>query len=320
MNYIFKPIALILLGAVSLSAAGAELARRGPLSATADDFYAFHYMNAPAKVEGLKASGKEVQSTISEVLAARTYNVTPGAHSKLDSVETRYYNLQLERAGLTAELNLRERRVRAAFKADDPLTLARARELWLTDTSRFYAEESADITQVFFDMVKRPFAETGERIKEAQAAIARGDNFDEVVAKYSDDTNLKDNAGKVKGISIVSAEAVMGNTIFKRLKEGEISTPTPTRAGLHIVRLDKKYARTKKAFDDVKAKIVEQLLEDAAKNARIELLESLNRTETVINETAFEDFVGKDDPSLDERRREIYRGLGITISAPLAKP
>lgn len=276
-------------------------------------------MLAPGRVEALRASPKEIENTITEVLAARSYNLRSDLHTKMDDAERRYYELQKERAGLLAELNVRERRAKVRFNPEDPAILARAREIWLTDTTRFYNDESADITQILFDVAGRPFDEISERIKAATAELAAGTSLESVLTKYTDDKNAKDTNGKLRGISIVGADALMGNLIFKRLKEGEVSAPTPSRIGLHIVRLDKKHPRSKKPFEEVKPKIMEQLLDDAAKNARVELLDKLNAIETVVDEKAFEDLLIKTDPALEQKRREIYKSMGIPISEPIQK-
>ncbi len=317
-----KKIIWLALTAFTLLAENAwaeTIARRGQLEFTTEDFFALHYMNAPSKVEALKGISREVQNSIIEVLAARSYKVTPDVRAKLDDAEQRYFALQLERAPLSAELNVRERRARAAFKPDDPIVLARAKEIWLADTTRFMADETADITQMMFDLSGRKFAEVSERIKLAQSDLAKGESFDDVVKKYTDDTNYKDTSGKLKGLSIARADGLMGHLIFSQLKEGEVSAPTPTRTGLHIVRLDKKYLKAKKPFDEVKGAILEQMLEDSAKAARLELVDQLNKVETVVDEKVFDEFVGKADPALEERRREVYRSLGINVSEPLPK-
>ena len=315
-RYIFLTT-LTLMSASTGSAA--EIARRGVLEFTTDDFFAHHYMTAPTKVEALRANPREIQSTMTEVLAARSYNQRPDLHTKLDDAERRYYEMQKERAALLAELNIRERRAKAAFNPEDPAIQARAREIWLTDTTRFFNEESADITQILFDVVGRSFGEVNDRVKAVNAAIAAGEPFDAVLKKYTDDKNATETSGKLKGISILGADALMGNLIFKRMKEGEISAPTPSRIGLHIVRLDKKYPRTKKPFEEVMPKIVEQLLDDSAKNARVELLDKLSAIDTVVNEKAFDDFLIKTDPALEQRRRELYKSMGINVSEPLPK-
>ncbi len=306
-----------LIVAIPLSSGAATLATRGNLTVTTDDFYAYQYMNSPKKVEALRSSEKELQSTITEVLAPRAYKASSDAHAKLDVLEQRYYAIQLERAPLLAELNVLERRARANFNPDDPLTLARAKEIWSIDSNKFLTEETADITQISFDFSARSYAEGVARIAEAQKELSAGTRFEDVLIRYSDEKNAKETGGKVVGISSVRTDALMGLLIFKRMKEGEVSSPTPGRSGFYIVRLDKKYPKKKQPFDDVKGKIFEQMMEDAVKQARVALLDRLATTETVVDEKAFEDFLIKPDPKLEEKRREIYKNLGIRISEPV---
>ena len=296
---------------------GGTLARRDGLTATTDDFYAYQYMNSPAKVELLRSNPKQIESTITEVLAPRSYRAHPELHTKFNSIEQRYVDIQLERAPLLADLNVLERRVRANFDPKDPITLSRAKEIWLGDDARFKVEETADITQIFFDFSSREFKETAARINAVEKALAAGTKFEQVLQEFSDDKSAKETGGKLLGISSVRSDPLMGRVIFKRLTEGEVSAPTPARNGIHIVRLDKKYTAKKQPFDEVRDKILEQMMEDAVKQARLTMLERLARTETVIDEKEFDEFQIKPDPKLDERRREIHNEMGIRISNPI---
>ncbi len=312
-----KKIIFCTLLSLATSVSAQTLATRNKVSVTVEDFYAYHYMNSPKKVEALRGSPKEIESTITEVLAPRTYNTLPDAKTKLDPIESRYVKLQQERAPLLAELNVIERRVRAQFDPNNASTLARARELWALDTDRFLTDEFADITQIYFDLALRPFADVAKRIDEAQTALASGQNFETVLQKYTDDKLAKDTKGRLLKITSAGSDPLMGNLIFRKLKEGEVSAPTATRIGLHIVRLDKKYPKTKKSFDEVKGQIFEQMMEEGVKNARLSFLEKLAPEQTAINAENFEDFLIKPDPKLEEKRREIYRNLGISTSSPV---
>ncbi len=306
----------VVLAAIPLSSGAATLATRGSLTVTTDDFYAYQYMNSPRKVEALRSNEKELQSTITEVLAPRAYRARPDLHTKLDTLEQRYYAIQVERAPLLAELNVLERRIRANFNPEDPLTLARAKEIWATDPNKFLTEETADITQIAFDFGTRGYADGVARISEAQKELAAGTRFEDVMLRFTDEKAVRETGGKVLGISSLRTDTLMSLLIFKRLKEGEVSSPTPGRSGFYIVRLDKKYPKKKQPFDEVKGKIFEQMMEDAVKQARVAALDRLAATETVINEKEFEEFLIKADPKLEDKRREIYKNLGIRISEP----
>ena len=198
---------------------GATLATRDGVIATTDDFYAYHYMNSPAKVESLRSVPKEIESTAIEVLAPRVYQARPALRTELNPIEQRYVAIQIERAPLLADLNVLERRVRANFDPSDPLTISRAREIWTTDTDRFKVEETADITQIFFDFNSRPYEETFARISSAQKALASGEKFEDVLLKYSDDKNAPQSGGKLSAISSARSDPLMGRVIFKKLAE-----------------------------------------------------------------------------------------------------
>lgn len=312
-------ILAILLTATSCTgvATSATLAKQGDVTVSTDDFYAHHYMNAPKRVEALRESPKELQNTIVEVFAPRAYRFNPSKHVQKTPEEQRYYALQLERAPLSADLNLVERRTRAAFNAADPLTIERANEIWLTDATSFMNEESADITQIFFDFGLRPYADTIAQIADAQKQLADRAPFEEVLSRFTDDKAAKETGGKILSVSSARSDPLMGSLIFKKLNEGEISPPTPSRIGFHIVRLDKKYPKKKRSFDDVKGQIYEQMIEASVKRARLTFIESLSRDDVIIDEKAFDEFLIKADPALEEKRRQVYKQLGITISAPL---
>ena len=309
----------ILFAAMTYSgfAASATLAKQGDITVSTEDFYAHHFMNTPKKVDALRESPKELQSTIVEVFTPRSYRDHPNLQVKKDAQEQRYYALQLERAPLVADLNLIERRTRAAFSATDPSTVERAKEVWITNAAAFMVEETADITQIFFDFGVRTYAETVARIAEAQKQLTDGVSFDEVLTRYSDDKAAKESKGKLLGISSARSDPLMGAMIFKKLSEGQVSPPTPSRVGLHIVRLDKMYPKRKRNFDEVKGTIFEQLMEESVKRARSAFVESLRRDDITVDEKAFNDFLIKEDPALEEKRREVYKQLGIPISAPI---
>ena len=298
-------------------AASATLAKQGDITVSTEDFYAYHFMNAPKKVDALRESPKELQSTIIEVFTPRAYRKHPELQAKKDAQEQRYYALQLERAPLIADLNLIERRTRAAFNAADPITTDRAKEIWITDAAKFMDEESADITQIFFDFGLRSYSDTVARIAEAQKQLADGAAFDEVLLRYTDDKAATESKGKLLNISSARSDPLMGAMIFKKLSEGQISPPTPSRIGLHIVRLDKKYPKRKRPFEQVKGTILEQLMEESVKLARSAFVESLRRDDIAMDEKAIEDFLIKEDPALEQKRRDVYKQLGIPISAPV---
>ena len=315
-----RVLAVVLIAAGWPYMAHAELlAKRGGVVVNTDDFAIHHFMSSPLKIKALRENRVEIENTVNEILAPRTYNEDAPARLKLTPEEQAYSDMVVERGPLNAALNIAERRARANFDASDPKTTARARELWTVDEKNYYAEETADFTQIFFDLGRRNFSEIIERVKLTQADLGKGMPFDAAVLKYSDDANVVTQRGSIRGLQYGRADPVIGKLIFTKLTEGEISDVVSSRIGLHIVRLDKKTKRSKKPFEEVQGQVLERLLEDAAKAARLAVLDSLTKTNTVINEVGFDALLIKPDPLLEEKRRAIYRELGVPTSEPLSK-
>jgi parvulin-like peptidyl-prolyl isomerase len=307
----------IILAALSLSASAATLATYDELSATAEDFQALHFMNAPTKVQALRDSPKEMESSINEILSPRAYNAKKSSQLVLTAEETRYLSMQQERAPLNAALNIAERRARAAFNVNDPLTLARSREIWLADTATYFADETADFTQIYFDLNKRSYTEAAERIAQVKGELAGAASFDVVLQKYTDDTNAATSKGQMKDMVISRIDPIIGRLIFKKLEVGQISDVIPSRAGLHIIRLDRKSPRAKKPYDEVKKLILEKMLEDAAKAARLAVLESLKLDKIKLNMEVIIGDRAATSAAQDEKIRAIHKEMGMPVSDPL---
>lgn len=306
----------------TFAATAATLATYDELSATTEDFQALHFMNAPSKVHALRDSPKEMESSINEILSPRAYNAKKSAQLSMNADESRYVAMQQERAPLNAALNIAERRARAAFSVNDPITVARAREIWLADTATFYADETADFTQIYFDLSKRSYAEATERISQAKAELASGVSFDSVLQKYTDDTNAATNKGQMKDMVISRIDPIIGRLIFKKLEVGQVSDVIPSRAGLHIIRLDRKSPSAKKPYEEVKKVIFERMLEDAAKTARVGVLESLKLEKIKPNLDVIVGDRATTNAAQEEKIKAVHREMGMPVSdaLPLVAP
>jgi len=91
------------------------------------------------------------------------------------------------------------------------------------------------------------------------------EKFEGAVAAYSVDVESKENDGRMgtirKGgfIRGIGKSRDFEDAIFK-LKEGDLSTPIKTRKGWHIVKIDEIQPPGYQPFEDVKAKIVEEMM------------------------------------------------------------
>jgi hypothetical protein len=142
-----------------------------PHSVTLGELEAHHFMLAPQKRTTILASETEVLKTIDETLTMRRFASEPQKFIKLEAAEKTFYDLQLERAHLTAALAVVERRAREAFAVNDPVVIGRAREIWKLDENRFFNDPQADLTVIQFDSQKHSWVALLERIAGAQNVV-----------------------------------------------------------------------------------------------------------------------------------------------------
>lgn len=307
----------LLLATFSVLASAETLATYDDVSATTEDFQALHYMSTPAKVQALRDNPKEMESSINEIISPRVYNAKKDKAIDLTAEEARYALLLQERAPLNAALNIAERRARAAFRADDPLILARSYEVWLADETVYFVDELADFAQIYFDLNKRSYAEATARIAQATAELASGVSFDAVLQKYTDDTNAATSKGQMKNMTISRIDPIIGRLIFKKLELGQVSEPIPSRAGIHIIRLDRKSPRAKKPYEEVKKQILDAMLENAAKAARVNLLADLKLDKIKPNFPVIVGDRAAVNAANAEKVRALHKEMGMPVSDPL---
>lgn len=279
-------LALITLVASTYSSAQ-TLATFDNLTASMQDVNAHHFLLSPQKLKAIVGSEQELLKTIDETLTMRRFAKNPTQFVTLAEHEKKYYDVQTERASLTAALAIVERRAREKFNAADPVVVGRAREIWKLDESKYIEDASADITVIHFDSRKRDWNETVARIAAAQNEIAAGVKFDAVVEKYSDEATVSKTQGALKGVRMAGVDPTFASAVFTQLKVGEVSAPIPARRGIYIIRLDARTERMKKRFEDVQGAILAEMLERDARDARGALLESVRPKNIALNDAEF---------------------------------
>ena len=102
-----------------------------------------------------------------------------------------------------------------------------------------------------------------KKIKEAQAELKKGVDFEEVAKKYSDDPGSKARGGDLgffaKGDMVPEFEKVAFS-----LNVGQVSEPVLTDFGYHIIKVEEKRASKKVTYEDIKDDLKELLTQKAA--------------------------------------------------------
>jgi len=102
-----------------------------------------------------------------------------------------------------------------------------------------------------------------KKIKQAQADLKGGADFDATAKKYSDDPGSKNRGGDLgffaRGDMVPEFEKVAFS-----LNVGQVSDPVLTDFGYHIIKVEEKRASKKVSYDDIKDDLKELLTQKAA--------------------------------------------------------
>ncbi len=283
-----------------------SLATRRNAVATLEDHRNVFFLFSDAAYAKTMQEPTQLKQALEEVLDARTIASGEVVLTNMTPSERNYAALNTERAQLVANLSIIEKRAQALVASDPKALDARAREIYLTtDASALKREYAADFQHILFDLRLRDFNETARRIAAAQADLAAGKSFDEVVAAYSDEAKAKETNGKFTNVLAKSMEGIVAKVMFDELKTGEVSKPLPSRLGIHIFKLLNIQKPEKRPYEEVKEAFYARLVDEAGKSAKAAYQAELRKTPTVFNEPLIKSFALVPDPLALQKAREM---------------
>lgn len=184
------------------------------------------------------------------------------------------------RAGMDAYMN---RAIRSLLSDADRLD-RRAKELWAADEQSFNTPEAADVVVLYIDAAGRGLAAASARYQAIARHLKRGSSLESLVPKYADIVpGQKERLSRMR-IERRNIDGAARRAIFQTMKPGQISGPIPVPEGWLVVQLVTKYPPTKRPFEEVRERIHEQLIQDAAKEARLLVMDKLNEVPVVLSE------------------------------------
>jgi peptidyl-prolyl cis-trans isomerase C len=119
-------------------------------------------------------------------------------------------------------------------------------------------------------------AEAMKKVEEAQAALKKGEAFEDIATRMSDGPSAP-KGGDLGFFTRGQMVKPFEEKAFA-MKVGEISEPVRTRFGFHIIKVLEKKEDSQKSFDDVKEQIYESLRNKKFFQERRKLLEDLEKT------------------------------------------
>lgn len=134
---------------------------------------------------------------------------------------------------------------------------AMAREDYLANPEKYQTPEYIDVTHILISTDERSGEEALALAQEVrEKALKSPESFGGLVMEYSDDPAKVQNEGSYMRVGRGQMAKPFEAAAFALEGEGDISAPVKTEYGFHVIRLDKRYDRRNRAFEDVRAEAV----------------------------------------------------------------
>lgn len=200
---------------------------------------------------------------------------------------TKQLAFEAEREGMTAdpvvaaEIELAKQEILARRKLSlhmrdlkAPDFTALAKERYLSSPKLYSSQPVLEVRHVLIDSKKHSDAAAKELAHKVHAEITSGQiDFEAAVQKYSDEAKKAEDGGLITDLTPGETLADFDAAAFALKKPGDVSAVVPTRYGYHIIRLEKRTEPHRYPFEDVKAKIEEELRQEYFKRASGEFLD-----------------------------------------------
>lgn len=224
---------------------------------------------APDKREAFASSPQRVQAVIVNLLVSKTLAARAKAQG-MDRDPRVAERVALETDRLLAAYMIEkiEQRASAEFERNAEQNNARARELYLADPKKYMLPEQVDISHILFRTDKRSKAEALAAAEAARAKLVAGADFQALAREVSEDVNAKTNGGRLSWLPRGATDPAFEQAAFALRNKGDLSQPIESSFGYHVIRLEGRRAPRQPSFEEVRAKIVDDLRKQYLAEAR----------------------------------------------------
>ena len=193
-------------------------------------------------VEDVKRQNKLTQETLVAALNAQGLSFEQYRAQIREQLE----RLQLVSLEVRSKIQIGEAEMKAYYEAN----------------YKQYSEEMFQARHIFFMIGQKASESDVKRITATAASVLQeirtGKDFAELAKKYSDDPSTAKDGGDLGTFKKGEMLPEIENTLLT-MKPDEVSELVKTPAGVHIIKLEKKFVRSTKTFDEVKGEIEETL-------------------------------------------------------------
>jgi len=213
-----------------------------------------------------------------------------------DPIVQRRLMIEMER-GLAAMMVERiETDAGAEFDRATEKNLARARELYLINRTKYVVPEEIDVSHILFDVTKRGKDAALAAANDARAKLLAGADITELAPKLSDDTSVTRNKGRLDSGPRGRFDPTFEAAAFALKNPGDVSEPVLTRFGYHVIKLEGRQPSRQMSFDEVQSKILAEMRLKYIEDARESVVAAIRRDPRVtVNQAVVEGLIAKVD-------------------------
>ena len=136
---------------------------------------------------------------------------------------------------------------------------AMAKEDYLANPQAYDRSATVDVTQILLGTEKRTLPEAEALASELKERLAnQPDQFQRMVAEYSDDPSKLVSFGQLKGVASGQMVPEFEKAAFALSEPGQISDPVITEFGVHLIRLDARHSAGVPEFEDIREMAIQR--------------------------------------------------------------
>ena len=172
--------------------------------------------------------------------------------------------------------------------------------------ARLTSPEEVRAEHLLVSMEEVPFDAFVSKVRAVQEQLSSGTDFADLVAQYSDDPTAVNNGGDLGFFSRKRMQPSFSNAAFALTEPGEIVGPVMTRFGAHFIRFIDRREEQPLAFDEVEARLIEEIKKETEVRLREELL-------VEVRDEIESDLVTIDERALLARFLQAYEAYEDTL-------
>jgi peptidyl-prolyl cis-trans isomerase C len=286
--------AILLPAANAAETAGVVLIKSPEAVITRSDWDADLEKIAPDRRDAFTSSPQRVKAVLNSLLVSKTFAARARAEGMdRDPRVADRIALEIDRLLAAYMMEKIERQAVAEFDRNREQNNARARELYLAEPNKYMLPEQVDVSHILFFTDKRSKADALAAAEAARAKLVAGANFAALAREVSEDASAK-NGGRLSWLSRGATDPAFEKAAFALRSKGDLSEPVESSFGYHLIRLEGRKAARQSSFEEVRAKIIDELRKQFVSEARGNEIERIRQDSRLeVNQEAVEALVTK---------------------------